>query len=233
MIFLNETPKPPLDTYIQGIVFHKGYKTDFDKERFLPDCTTNLVINFKDEPLFIFDNTTLKRKQRCEQSWYSGMHTRYITISGGNDSEMMVITFKPGFSFPFVNKSMQEYLNKVVPATEVFGQAVTKLRNELKEIEEPQAKLEFAQEWLLGMRTDVSFSETVIQQLVTEIRNAPDLVNLNRVAIRSGYSHKQFIYLFKKYVGLTPKQFHRMVRFNEILSAIHNKLEVNWIKIAV
>ncbi|AVI51028.1 hypothetical protein C5O00_07495 [Pukyongia salina] len=233
MDFINKIPEKPLDTYIQGIVYYKGYKPEHDKDRFLPDCTTNLIIDFGDEPKFIYDNVTLKEKQQCEIAWFSGMHSRYLTISSGFDSEMMVITFKPGFSYPFINQSLHQLNNKVLPATEIFGASVLQLRKELMNINPGDSKIRYASSWLMSILTDVSFSEEIIRHFVSEIQAAPDLVNLNNIAKRSGYSQKQFIHLFKKYVGLTPKQFHKIVRFNEILLAIHSKEEIDWIKIAV
>lgn len=233
MDFLNKIPEKPLDNYIQGVVYYKGYKPEHDKDRFLPDCTTNLIIDFGNEPKYIYDNITLTEKQKCETAWFSGMHTRYLTISSGYNSEMMVITFKPGFSYPFINISLNQLNNKVIPATEIFGKSVLLLRTELMKIATGEEKVKYASSWLLSILTDVSFSEEIIQHFVREIQTAPDLVNLNNIAKRSGYSQKQFIHLFKKYVGLTPKQFHRIVRFNDILSAIHSKNNIDWIKIAV
>lgn len=233
MIFLNEIPRQPLDVYIQGIVYYNGYDTAFDKERFLPDCTTNLVIDFKDKPKYIYDNNSLEIKQQCDLAWFSGMHTRFLTISSGDNSEMMVITFKPGYCFPFINRPLSEFLNTVVPASELFGDAIFDLRKDLLQIESPKSKIEFVTTWLESFISTTNFSEAIIQQFVSEIQNAPDLVNLNTIAKRSGYSQKQFIHLFKKFVGLTPKQFHKIVRFNEILNAIHNKTDIDWIRIAV
>jgi AraC-like DNA-binding protein len=233
MIFVNEIPDKPLDIYVQGIVYYNGYNPDFDMERFLPDGTTNLIIDFKDEPKFIFDNESLQRKQQCDTAWFSGMHTKYLTISSGDNSEMMVITFKPGFSYPFIQGPLSDYQNKVVQATAIFGDSILNLRKELMVMDTPKSKLDLVANWLLSLLSETSFSESIIRQFVTEIRESPDLVNLNIIARRSGYSQKQFIHLFKKYVGLTPKQFHRIVRFNEILSAIHTKSEVDWIPMAI
>lgn len=233
MLFINQIPSPPLDKYISGIVYYSGYITDFERERFLPDCTTNLVIDLKDKPKFIYDNDTNEKIQRCESAWFSGMHTKYLTISSGDDSEMMVITFKPGFCYPFIGEALINHLNTVVPAEDVFGTSILSLRNELRTVSQSEKKIELAENWLNSIRSEASFSEEVIQTLVAEIREASGLVDLNSIAKRSGYSQKQFIHLFKKYIGLTPKQFHRIVRFNEILNAIHTKSDVDWIRIAV
>ncbi|HMB63925.1 MAG TPA: AraC family transcriptional regulator [Eudoraea sp.] len=228
MIFETKIPEPPLDQYVQNIVYYSGYSPVHAMERFFPDGTTNLVIDLDDFPKYIYDNITLKEKQECNQSWFSGMQTEYLTISSGADSEMMVITFKPGASFPFIHTSLEPLRNKVVPAKQVLGNSVLGFRAELKTCASPDDKISRAESWLLSQLGDVSFSGEVIQHFVTQIKEVPAAINLKEISKKSGYSQKQFIHLFKKYVGLTPKQFHRIVRFNEILGVIHKKERINW-----
>jgi AraC-like DNA-binding protein len=45
-------------------------------------------------------------------------------------------------------------------------------------------------------------------------------------------SHKHFIHEFRRHVGLTPKVFCRIRRFQEVLARIQAQKQVNWIDIA-
>ncbi|MEL6812254.1 MAG: AraC family transcriptional regulator, partial [Bacteroidota bacterium] len=56
----------------------------------------------------------------------------------------------------------------------------------------------------------------------------------NHQSIVSTYpkTQKHFIQQFKKYAGLTPKVFHRIMRFNEILQQIHKKEHIAWSQVA-
>jgi AraC-like DNA-binding protein len=45
-------------------------------------------------------------------------------------------------------------------------------------------------------------------------------------------SHKQFIEQFRREVGLTPKLFCRIRRFQEVLGLIHSQKTVNWADVA-
>ena len=232
MIFEQIIPKSPLNNYILNIVYYKNYIPEYDKDKFLPDGTTNLVIDFQETPKYIYDNITLNEKQECKKAWFSGMHTEYMTISSGHDSEMMVITFKPGCSFPFIKVPLHSFNNKVKDAADVFGDEINDFRNELISKDSIESKIEFTEEWLHSIVQDRTFEGKIIQQFVKEIETTSSCVNLKSIAEKSGYSQKQFIHLFKKYVGTTPKQFHRIVRFNLILNAIHNKETINWINVA-
>ena len=60
----------------------------------------------------------------------------------------------------------------------------------------------------------------------------PKEPTLKYIAEKSCFSQKKFIQIFKKYVGITPKQLHRIKRFNEILVALENKDRISWASIA-
>jgi AraC-like DNA-binding protein len=46
------------------------------------------------------------------------------------------------------------------------------------------------------------------------------------------HSQKQLILNFKKYVGLSPKYYQRILRFNDILQKIHNREKISWAEVA-
>ena len=232
MVFKNVIPEPPLDDFVLSIVYYKDFEVEHTMDKFLPDGTTNLVVNLFEAPRYIYDNDTLKEKQACVEAWFSGMHTEYLTISSDNESEMLVITFKPGASFPFIKQSIDSFNNKVVHAKTVFGEDVLDFRKDIIKEEDEDQKIEIAKNWLKSKLNEVSFEGEIIKQFVSQIQNSSESINFKKLAEKSGYSQKQFIHLFKKYVGLTPKQFHRIVRFNEILNAIFEKEKVDWAFVA-
>jgi len=228
MVFKNSIPHAPLGDFVSSIVYYKGFQVEHSKDKFLPDGTTNLVINLFETPRYIYDNETLKEKQACIEAWFSGMQTEYLTISSDNESEMLVITFKPGASFPFIKQSLDVFNNKVVHAKIIFGDKVLDFRRELINEKDADEKIELTKKWLKSQLDEVSFEGKIIEQFVFQIQNSSGSINFKDLAEKSGYSQKQFIHLFKKYVGLTPKQFHRIVRFNEILNAIFKMEKVDW-----
>lgn len=227
MVFKQKIPEAELAEYVLSIVYYKDFKVEHTMDKFLPDGTTNLVINLYDEPRYIYDNSTLNKKQECKECWFSGMQTEYLTISSDNESEMLVVSFKAGGSFPFIDQNLYQFINKVVHAKNVFPN-ILELRTQLIQTHESDHKIKVAEDWLKANLKNDSFSGEIIQHFVKQIQNATGSLKFKEIAKQSGYSQKQFIHLFKKHVGLTPKQFHRIVRFNEILNAIFKKEVVDW-----
>ena len=44
--------------------------------------------------------------------------------------------------------------------------------------------------------------------------------NVREVVEQSGYSHRRFIELFRRTVGLTPKRYCRVLRFQQVLASV-------------
>ena len=200
-------------------------------DKYLPDGTINIIFELTNNPKFIFDNKTLLKKQECKDVWFSGVLKDYITISSSCE-EMMVIVFKPGAGFPLIHKSASLFTNKVIQAEEIFGNSILQLLNELKNSTNPETKFQEIEKWLRLQLKDDDFYTDIIQHAIHEIENNYSEIKLKDISEKSGFSQKQFIQIFKKYVGITPKQLHRIKRFNEILVALENKDRISWASIA-
>lgn len=234
MILKIHIPPKPLGDYVATMVYYSSYYPEHNIERLLPDGTVNIVIDLNEDPKYIFDNDTLAEKQKCIKAWVAGAHSGFISISaGGQNSSMFVISFKPGCSYPFLHLPLEELTNLVVDAELVLGNEILELRNQLLEPSIPEAKFSLAEQWLTKSARHARLPEAVVHFGVESILNDPSLQSLDQIAQQTGYSHKQFIHLFKRYVGLTPKVFQRMIRFNTVLQQVHTRERVNWTSVAL
>ena len=200
-------------------------------DKYLPDGTINIVFELAGVPKYIFDNATKRKIQKCSDVWFSGVLKDYITISASSE-EMVVVVFKPGAGYPLTHQSAANFTDKVIPASEIFGEPILNLHHHLGAVTTPEDKFMVIENWLVGQFKQDDFYTKIIRYAINEIENAPSSIDISKLADKSGYSHKQFIQLFKKYVGITPKQFHRITRFNEILSAVESQEKIEWTFIA-
>ncbi len=231
MIFIQHQIPKNLERYVAALLYHKDYFPEHKKDKYLPDGTINIIFELTGNPKFIYHNNTGEISQTCSDVWFSGVLKDYITISSHHE-EMMVLVFKPGAGFPLIHGSVAFYTNRVVPAEEIFGPTILNLLQELKQPTPAEEKFRAIEKWLDRQLNADDFYLEVIRYAIEAIENSPTQINLSKLSEKLGYSQKQFIQLFKKYVGLTPKQFHRIVRFNEILAAVENKETISWTMVA-
>ena len=57
--------------------------------------------------------------------------------------------------------------------------------------------------------------------------------NVHEVVEQSGYSHRRFIALFRRAVGLTPKLYCRVVRFKQVLACIATDRSASFVDVAL
>src|SRR5687767_7365570 len=131
MIFQVHVPEFPLNKFVEHFFYFEGLSPAHNRERFLPDGNTEIIIDLTENTQYIYDNDYLTEVQACRQAWVSGVRTRSITIPSGNGSRMLVVAFKRGKAHPFYPLPMSEITDQVLSADLIFGRKILDLREQL------------------------------------------------------------------------------------------------------
>jgi AraC-like DNA-binding protein len=236
MIFETHTPCYPLNYFVDGFIYYEGYNPEHSIDRFLPDGNTEIIIDLTDTPKYIYDNETLKEIQACHHVWVSGVRTSSICIPSGKESRMFIISFKKGMAFPFYPMPLNELTDYVVDADLVFGSEIIELREKMLESKHIAQLFSLVENFLLvigGDRLNINTSAKCIEYAVTTIIQQPNMLNLQQLSEKIGYSQKHFIDLFKKQVGISPKPYLKIMRFQKAILDIEHHSTINWSNIAL
>lgn len=221
MIFRTHCPAFPLNHFIDAIFYFEGLAPSHVLDRFLPDGNTEILLDLTESPQTIHDNNSLKVIQSCRHAWVSGVRTRPITIPSGSGSRMMVVAFKKGGGHPFYPFPMSELTDSVVPAELIFGSSIRDLREQLLAAASYGEMFCLMEYFLLshgGDHLHNTSSTRCIEYILKGILDQPGHLKFQTLVDGIGYSQKHIIDLFKRHVGVTPKQYLRIVRFQK---AIH------------
>ena len=232
MILETHIPRYPLNQFIDQFIYYDGYNPSHSIDRFLPDGNTEIIIDFDDRPQHIYDNQTLKEIQACRHVWASGVRTEYISIPSGKHAAMFIISFKKGMAYPFFPLPMNEMADRVVDADLLWGNDFAYLRERLWETSEIDLKFETAERFLLKHFQARFVLNSAVEYALTEIIRRPDQINLARLNQDIGYSQKHFIGMFKRQVGITPKAYLKIIRFQKAIGEIEQRQEVKWANIS-
>lgn len=236
MILQIHKPAYPLDKFVEHLVYYAGLSTTHNLDRFLPDGNTEIIIDLTENPQFIYDNQTLQEIQTCRHAWVSGVRTRPITIPSGKGSRMLIVAFKRGKAYPFYRFSMSELTDLVVAADLVFGTDIYQLREQLFAAKSIDRMFDVTEAFLLHQAGEAiceSVSSRCIGYAVSGITNQPTSQRLYQLSDEVGYSQKHFINLFREQVGVLPKQYLRIMRFQKAIGAIENNQPIRWSNIAL
>lgn len=231
MIYDSHQLKKPLSDYIESIFYYKGFMPDHSIERLVPTGHVFIIFELNGLEYHTFDKDTLKPNGNFRNVWVSGMHKDYLSISAHQDSEMLVIQFKTIGAYPFIKTPIYSLNNKVLNAPEVFGDDILELREQILESENAQIKFKCVENWLMQIFDSSKIPKRDILDVYLQLKTK-QYTECSQIIASYPKTQKHLISQFKTYFGLTPKVFHRIFRFNEILKNIKDKHNLLWSDIA-
>ena len=233
MLFLTHRPRFPLNQFVELFIYYRGIQHDHALDRFLPNGDTELLIDFGDAPQFIHDNSSLAPIQGCRHVWVSGVRTAPITIPSGSNAEMMVIMFRKGMAYPFFPYPMSEMSDRVFQAEHVWGRAVAEMRERMLETSDIGKRFVLAEEFLLrGARPRLE-ENSCVHYAVGAVQSSGGRMSVSELNAAIGYSPRHFAAMFRRHVGITPKGYLRIIRFQSVVEEIAAAEVVDWSSMAL
>ena len=233
MLFRTHKPSAPLSDFVDNLWHYEGLTTPHRLERVLPDGSVELIVNLRDESRHIFDPQSLRPLQTYRHSWISGPHSRFIVIDTAPDSSMIGAHFKPGGVSPVLGVPANVLTNEVVGLSECLNRRAETLRTQLLEAVGSTAKFHVLETWLLQSWRRHGQRHPAVTFALNRFTRSPDQVTVCEVATEVGLSHRHFVRSFSEQVGVSPKVFCRIQRFQKVLKALPRSRGVLWADVAV
>lgn len=231
MIYRIHQPGAPLSFFIEHFFYYEGYHAEHIMEKFLPDGSMDLLIDLTETAKKLFHDEEGTNYTTYKKSWISGMKTEYILIDA-SVSSMIGVHFKPGGTYPFFDFPVNELNNLTIEMDTIWHNEVHGIRDRI--LNEPEVEFKFAilQDYLLQKIKRKTEPNLLVQYAVDELLKLPQVWTIDRLTQKIGISQKHLIHLFKKHVGLSPKQFARIAKFQKVIQLVGNHQQVEWTPIA-
>ena len=148
---------------------------------------------------------------------------------------MIGVHFKPGGVAAFLGMPSEEITNQVVDLEDLWGASAKELRDQLLAARNPPAKFRVLEKFLLERMarwSTASDRRDLVWWALDKFLRQPQQQTIRAVSDKLGISHKHFISEFRRHVGLTPKLFCRIRRFQEVLAQINSRAKIQWADVA-
>lgn len=212
-------PGPPLDRFVELVTYYEGYQPDHTKEKLLPDGAVEIIIDLTDTPKRLFDPQDHSHYVEFRQAWISGMRRGWIVIEAAPGSSMAVIRFRPGGAYPFLGFAVEGLNDTVDQLDAVLRRVTASLRDRILAATTVEARMQAIECWLLERAASGLESHPVIEYLTGRLF-APAGIRITDVVQEIGYSQRHVLGLFRRWVGLSPKEYARIRRFQEVLHSL-------------
>ncbi len=226
MILKTHVPAFPLNQYVEMMAFYLGYMPDYPLERLMPEGKVEILFALDGIERQVFQAEEQTKPTICKKVWVAGMQQNYLYARADLNSSIFSIKFKTGGSYPFLRLPIIELTNLWVEADLILGLSIYSLQDRMLNTADPMELFGIAEEFLLERLESDRHQQRLIDAVVDRLLNPA--VYLKSIAEEMGYSQKQMIQIFKKHVGVTPKSFHRVARFNAALRQVHTAPDVPW-----
>jgi AraC-like DNA-binding protein len=148
-------------------------------------------------------------------------------------TSVLGVHFRPGGAFPFLGVPAGTLRDAHVPLDALWGRRAAALRERLLEAPTPVAKFRALEQTLLARAARPLARHPAVAFALGEFCGGPHAPAVGGVIGRTGLSPRRFIEVFTEEVGLTPKLYCRIRRFQGVLRQVRGAGRVAWARAAL
>ena len=192
-------------------------------QKIIPDGFPEMIFHFGD-PYLIKLNTKWSR-----QSWslLGGQMTNHFFLKNAGVSSILGIKFKPAALSLLFGVDMYALTNRVVSLKQLSHPDITALESLLRGAGDHTERIAASEDYLLNSNIRAVSNEPVINAAVEKIFASNGMVSVAVICKENGCSERQLERMFRKYIGLSPKLYSRIIRFAYIFQVVQVRKEIH------
>lgn len=226
-------PRAPLSKLIGCLWYWEETSHTHKKERLLPSGEPAIIFNLRDEPIRLYDAQNLSRYSTYGLAVLSGARSDCFVIDAHQQDRVVGIQFLPGGAFPFFRMPASEGENVSINLEDLWGSRTGEIRERLLAAPTIEAILVTLESCLLEQLVRSPDLHPAVAYALRSFAESPSSSRIKAVTEQIGISPRRFIELFRREVGLSPKVFCRVRRFQQVLQVTHGRKNVDWAQVAL
>jgi AraC-like DNA-binding protein len=213
MLMHRHRPPPPLDRLIECLWWSHRNGPEDDSEHMLPSGGAQLLFALHETPIS-WRSSHSDRWSAWSGSIVHGPQSSYYVAGPKPAGGTVGVAFRPGAAGAVLGASMAELADRHVALEAIWGARGVELRHRLLSAADPKAMFRILEQALSARIYRPLLIHPVVAQALAWRCVDESSVRVAEVQRASGYSPRRFIALFRSAVGLNPKPYYRIRRFN-------------------
>jgi AraC-like DNA-binding protein len=224
-------PQKPLSDAVAMMWQYIGYQPPHPKERILPLGCMELTIDLTEAPFVLEGTSTGVEPSPVYGPMLTGPRSQAFVIQTAKAASLVSVLFKPGGARRFFGVSAEELHNLHMPLACVWGAEAAWLSERVLEAKTTQARFYALQQALLRRLSIFPPRHRAVEAALHILQQGPHRIGPLMEKIALGQT--QFIRLFREEVGMPPKRFARVQRFQRAARMIAQGEEGSWADVAL
>lgn len=187
------------------------------REHVLPLGAMHVVIRLNDAPLCLLKVDSDACDQRLDGALVGGARSRYYVRELHAPSCSVGLMLRPGAGELLFGVGAHELAERHTPLDDLWGAEAGRLRERLLELRTTEERLALLE---AALAARLPRARALHPGIAAALAALPSVQSVQVAVRHSGFSHRRFIDHFRRAVGLTPKSYLRVLRFQQALGAL-------------
>ncbi len=214
MILKRIVPHPELQPFIDTFwIFESDFGVPTEDTRVIaPNGKAKFIYSYLNGLSTIEDYIQTDYKEH--DIFFIGIWDKPVTLtSKATATGTIGIELTPNGLHRFTRLPAFEIVNKIYSFTDIYGVAGRNLIEKLANTPAVDNKVAYIQEFLIDIIRLTNRSNPLIDCSVGLIKKSAGLITIRELQDKMGYSRRYIDMLFKEHVGISPKTYSGIVRF--------------------
>jgi AraC-like DNA-binding protein len=196
-------------------------KSEICVQRIIPTGLPELLLYFTPRPKILTEN-----KELSDNFALFGHQNGFYDMELTGELSVFSIVFQPQGLMQFFNFPLSEICNRNVSLKDINRQSGRDLEEQMSEVSTFQQKVNIVETYLFDLLKNNfdDFKFRRINHIAGLIKQTHGNINVNQMASEVCLCRKQFERIFAEHIGISPKQYLKIIRFQ---SAIFQKQKNN------
>lgn len=198
---------------------------DWNQVRVLPDTCVELFLNYTSTPIAVIDQALYNR------SIVSFRLSRPVDVQMRKGSGCLAVCFHPGMAYPFIPMPMHLFRDTTVNFFDLWNGATFELEDKLACIPTDEGRSAAVQDFLLR-QLKLEKQDPQVAYCVNKAQLTRGSIAVRELAEETGLSQRQLSRRFHQSIGLSPKEYLGVCRFNSSLEYLAKYPRISLTEIA-
>ena len=192
----------------------KDYENDI-RETVLPSGKGFMVFQYKGRFRGMMDN----EEQFVPKYYTIGQQTKTYTLFSDHETNSLTgVAFKPTGLYHMFGQNMALLANSTMDSKTVLGSDLTHFETSYEKESRTEKKVNMVEQLLLNQLEDKKYVPSFIDIAIDMMNRSLGCEPITKITKKLNVSERYFQKKFKEMVGITPSEYNRIVRFNNLFS---------------
>ena len=167
------------------------------------------------------ENLNIQSNGLQPKNFIRGQFSTYGSLISEGNIDMIAVIFHPLGLNPFVRCSMSELYNHYINVEDLEDIELNDLKRNISVEPAVETCIRLIERFFMQRLVDADCNYQRTQHAIRQIINQPQ-IDVNTLAESTCLGYRQFKRVFTDHVGMSPKEYYRVVRFQRALYLLQN-----------